>query len=350
MADMRKLILQMTITLDGFIADSAGKLDSMDNDPVMGQTHYALAKGADAALMGRNLYHDMSDFWPEIAKSPDASEAAFAKLINGMKKIVVSSKSEQLTWTNAEQLMVDGDADLVKKVQALKDQDGDYLLLYGGVQTAQTLSKHRLIDEYRLDISPVVLGDGQKLFVEQSELEFVNATPYASGALGVTYRLKAAQAKPTSSAKPANQAQDSVEFGSWSKILVVEDNTELADIYKTHMEMIGYICFVAHEGNQALTMIEKERPSLVLLDLMVPGVAGDQILKRMRASVWGKDIKVLIISNLNEDDAPAGLRSQGIEGYAVKANLTDDQLDQMVGDILKHSGDKPTASPSQKTV
>jgi DNA-binding response OmpR family regulator len=129
-------------------------------------------------------------------------------------------------------------------------------------------------------------------------------------------------------------------FGSAPKIVIVEDNVALADIYKTRMEMVGYITFVAHEGNEALAMIEKERPSLVLLDLMVPGVAGDQILRRMRASDWGKDIKVLIISNLNEEQAPAGLRDQGIEGYAVKANLTDDQLDQMVNQILQRERDK----------
>jgi DNA-binding NarL/FixJ family response regulator len=60
----------------------------------------------------------------------------------------------------------------------------------------------------------------------------------------------------------------------------------------------------------------------------------------MRESEWGKDIKVLIISNLNEEQAPAGLRDQGIEGYAVKANLTDDQLDQMVNEIIART-DRP---------
>jgi DNA-binding response OmpR family regulator len=125
------------------------------------------------------------------------------------------------------------------------------------------------------------------------------------------------------------------QFGSWAKIAIVEDNTSLADIYKTRLEMIGYICFVAYDGVEALAVIEKERPSLVLLDLMVPKIAGDQILERMRASDWGKDIKVLIISNLNEADAPAGLRSHGIEGYAVKANLSNDDLDRMVDGILK---------------
>jgi DNA-binding response OmpR family regulator len=123
-------------------------------------------------------------------------------------------------------------------------------------------------------------------------------------------------------------------FGS-SKIVIVEDNTSLADIYKTRLELIGYQCFVAYDGEQALELIQKEQPSLVLLDLMVPKIAGDQILARMRVSDWGKNIKVYIISNLNEADAPAGLRAQGIEGYAVKANLSNDQLDQLVDKILK---------------
>lgn len=119
------------------------------------------------------------------------------------------------------------------------------------------------------------------------------------------------------------------------KVVIVEDNTSLADIYKTRLEALGYTCFAAYDGEQALATIQRELPNLVLLDLMVPKIAGDQILARMRGSDWGKDIKVLIISNLNEADAPAGLREQGIEGYAVKANLSNDALDRFVDKILK---------------
>lgn len=125
------------------------------------------------------------------------------------------------------------------------------------------------------------------------------------------------------------------QFGQSQKVVIVEDNASLADIYKIRLEMLGYTCFVAYDGITALLTIEKELPDLVLLDLMVPKIAGDQILERMRASEWGKNIKVLIISNLNESDAPAGLRDFGIEGYAVKANLSNDQLDQLVDAILK---------------
>lgn len=119
------------------------------------------------------------------------------------------------------------------------------------------------------------------------------------------------------------------------KVVIVDDNTSLVDIYKTRLQLLGYQVFAAYDGKQALYVIEHERPALVLLDLMVPKIAGDQILETMRMSEWGKHIKVLIISNLNEADAPSGLRAQGIEGYAVKANLTDDALDKLVDDILK---------------
>lgn len=125
------------------------------------------------------------------------------------------------------------------------------------------------------------------------------------------------------------------QFGKSSKVVIVEDSASLADIYKIRLEILGYTCFVAYDGVAALALIEKELPDLVLLDLMVPKIAGDQILATMRASEWGKHIKVLIISNLNEADAPAGIREQGIEGYAVKANLSNDQLDQLVDSILK---------------
>lgn len=130
------------------------------------------------------------------------------------------------------------------------------------------------------------------------------------------------------------------QFGLSQKVVIVEDNISLADIYKTRLEFLGYTCFTAYDGRAALDLIEKELPDLVLLDLMVPKIAGDQILETMRNSDWGKDIKVLIVSNLNEVDAPVGLRDQGIESYAVKANLSNDQIDQLVDSILKPADQK----------
>ena len=121
------------------------------------------------------------------------------------------------------------------------------------------------------------------------------------------------------------------------KIVIVEDDQNLADIYKTRLEMLGYTCFIGYNGITALYFIQKEMPDLVLLDLMIPDIAGDQVLATMRNSTWGREIKVIVISNLNEADAPAGIRGMGIEEYLVKANLSNDQLDQTVQNILNPS-------------
>lgn len=118
------------------------------------------------------------------------------------------------------------------------------------------------------------------------------------------------------------------------KIVIVEDNTDLAEIYKTRLELLGYTCYVAYNGIIALYFIQKEKPDLVLLDLMIPDIPGGQVLETMRKSDWGKEIPVYIVSNLNEADAPSNLRELGIEGYSVKANMSGDQIDKIVENIL----------------
>jgi len=128
------------------------------------------------------------------------------------------------------------------------------------------------------------------------------------------------------------------------KIVIVEDNLSLAEIYKTRLELIGYTCFCAYNGITGLYFIQKEIPDLVLLDIMVPDIPGDQILATMRKSDWGKDIPVFVISNLNEAEAPAGLRDLGISGYAVKANLQNDMIDGLVNDILRPQTQTPAST------
>ena len=136
---------------------------------------------------------------------------------------------------------------------------------------------------------------------------------------------------------------------SQKKIVIVEDNSALAEIYKTRLELLGYTCFIGYNGITGLYFIQKEIPDLVLLDLMVPDIAGDQILARMRGSTWGRDIPVVIISNLNEADAPAGLRDLGIAEYVVKANMTDDTIDQIVSRVLHPNQAAETTVPSTQS-
>src|SRR5688572_31032196 len=96
------------------------------------------------------------------------------------------------------------------------------------------------------------------------------------------------------------------------RIVIVEDDPALGEIYKTRLELQGYNCYVAYNGIIALYFIQKELPDLVLLDLMIPDIAGSEVLAVMRRSSWGKNIPVYVISNLNESDAAPGLRQMGI--------------------------------------
>jgi len=133
--------------------------------------------------------------------------------------------------------------------------------------------------------------------------------------------------------------------GPTQKIVIVEDDSSLAEIYKTRLELLGYTCFIGYNGITALYFIQKEIPDLVLLDLMIPDISGGQVLETMRNSDWGKTIKVLVISNLNESEAQPNLRDLGIEDYVVKANLQNDQIDQMVNGILRPPVQPEPAQP-----
>lgn len=122
-----------------------------------------------------------------------------------------------------------------------------------------------------------------------------------------------------------------------AKIVLVEDDIYLADIYKTRLELAGYECHVANDGMAGLTLIKEVAPDLVLLDLMLPQLSGDEVLEAMRRSDWGKDIKVVMLTNISEAEAPDSLRTYGIEQYIVKANLQHNQLAETVEAILQKS-------------
>jgi DNA-binding response OmpR family regulator len=123
------------------------------------------------------------------------------------------------------------------------------------------------------------------------------------------------------------------------KIVIVEDDVSLAEIYKTRLELLGYTCFIGYNGITGLYFIQKELPDLVLLDLMIPDIAGVDVLRTLRRSAWGRDLKVLVISNLNEGEADPELRQLGIEDYVVKVSMTNDTVDKLVNKVLRPGAD-----------
>ncbi|MDZ7786502.1 MAG: response regulator [Candidatus Saccharibacteria bacterium] len=118
------------------------------------------------------------------------------------------------------------------------------------------------------------------------------------------------------------------------KIVLVEDDEMLAEIYQTRLELAGFECKRAGNGMTGLELIQNELPDLVLLDLMMPIMSGDDVLKAMRESDWGKAIKVIVLTNISEAEAPANIRDFGIERYIVKANLVHNQLIDAVKQVL----------------
>ena len=119
-----------------------------------------------------------------------------------------------------------------------------------------------------------------------------------------------------------------------AKIVIIEDDTFLAEIYQTRMQLEGYTCYVANDGLTGLQMVRQVMPDLALLDLMLPQLAGDEVLAAMRKSDWGKDIKVIILTNLNESEAPDDLQNYHFDRYIVKANVAGTELSQIVAETL----------------
>jgi DNA-binding response OmpR family regulator len=119
------------------------------------------------------------------------------------------------------------------------------------------------------------------------------------------------------------------------RIVLVEDDVTLADMYKLKLEMDGHECFVAYDGLSGLQLVKDKKPDLALLDLMLPQLSGADILKNMRESDWGKDIKVIILTNISESESPEMLMKYKFERYIVKANQTLNQVTDIIRDTLE---------------
>lgn len=119
-----------------------------------------------------------------------------------------------------------------------------------------------------------------------------------------------------------------------AKIVLVEDDAMLADIYQTRLKLAGHDCIVANDGMTGLLLIKQHLPDLALLDLMLPQMSGDEILKEMRSSDWGKHIKAIFLTNISESEAPEGISKLGFERYIVKANISNNELAEIVAETL----------------
>ena len=118
-------------------------------------------------------------------------------------------------------------------------------------------------------------------------------------------------------------------------IVIIEDEIAIARLYEMKFEHEGFLVSVAYNGREGLKLIKEKGPDLVLLDLRMPHMSGDEMLAKLRATDWGAAVRVIILTNLSRDEAPASLRFLGVERYIVKANHTPAQVVATVRDVLR---------------
>jgi dihydrofolate reductase len=183
---MRKLIYSMGVSLDGFIAGPDGTIDWSAPDEELHRFHNQQAREVGAHLYGRRLYEDMLP-WETAEERPSASEPEleFARIWKATPKIVFSRTLEKVEG-NAR-LVRDGAAE---EAARLKQEPGEDLAV-GGAGLASTFVKRGLVDEYRLFVSPVVLGGGTPFFPaldQRLSLELLETRTFGSRVIYVRYQ------------------------------------------------------------------------------------------------------------------------------------------------------------------
>jgi DNA-binding response OmpR family regulator len=119
-----------------------------------------------------------------------------------------------------------------------------------------------------------------------------------------------------------------------TKIAIIEDDPVINQMYRMKFEADGFEVQVAENGEHGVALVESFTPNIILLDLQMPHMNGVDALSQIRAHDWGKNIPVIILTNLGEEEAPKSLHTMGIHSYIVKADLTPRQVVGRVKEAL----------------
>ncbi len=118
------------------------------------------------------------------------------------------------------------------------------------------------------------------------------------------------------------------------KIAIIEDDLAIAQMYRMKFENEGFDVSSAENGVVGVQMVESFRPDVILLDMMMPEMNGDEVLARVRKEAWGKDIIVMILTNMGKEEAPGVLEKLDVYTYIVKAEMTPKQVAETVKKAL----------------
>lgn len=115
-----------------------------------------------------------------------------------------------------------------------------------------------------------------------------------------------------------------------TKIAIIEDDQAISQMYRFKFEAEGYDVQTAENGRLGLELTESMRPDIILLDLMMPEMTGDVMLEKLRATAWGKTLKVIILTNMGEQEIPEKVRALGVAAVILKADMTPRQVADLV--------------------
>lgn len=115
-----------------------------------------------------------------------------------------------------------------------------------------------------------------------------------------------------------------------TKIAIIEDDQAISQMYRFKFEAEGFSVETAENGKLGLELAGKMKPDIILLDLMMPEMTGDEMLEHLRQTDWGKQTKVIILTNMGEQEIPAKVKELGVSGVILKADMTPRQVADMV--------------------
>ena len=188
---MRKVILNMQISLDGVVSDPERWM-TLSDDIIEDRIEYY--RTLDSVVFGSHTFPSLAVYWQKTEKiAPSMAEKRFAETINAINKIVISRTPQDLTWRNSQQLFFRDNDDFIKQIKDLKNNPGKNISVESGIHTWILFLQNSLFDEMHLFVHPVIAGSGQKLFSEieaKSILQLKNAKIYQNGVMALQYERK----------------------------------------------------------------------------------------------------------------------------------------------------------------
>lgn len=190
---MRKLILEEWVSLDGYVADKNGSLDFFTNltpeqNKYSDQDQLKFLDGIDTILLGRKTYDLFVGFWP----SATIDQEVIADKLNETDKIVFTKSLKKAPWGKWKEARIISE-EAVDAIKELKSLPGKNMVMWGSISLAQSLMKENLIDEYHIQLCPVLTGGGRYLFQHQrglTELELLELRHYNTGTVFLNYKPK----------------------------------------------------------------------------------------------------------------------------------------------------------------